>query len=98
MTSQKRKLEVHGVHIPYPGEEYNCWITPFWYDVMEFYPAYCDLAKEKGIEPYRPQPYMLTIAKEICKVGANRPEYTEERVLERAFEHFGLLFFEKYMR
>lgn len=97
MTLQNRKLEVHGIHIPYPGEKDNCWITPFWYDVMEFYATYRSLAEEKGIEPYKPQPYMLTIAKEVCRVGA-RPEYTEEKLVERCIEHFGLLFLEKYMR
>jgi len=91
-------ITVQDIHIPIPGEEEaKAWITPFWYEVMEFYPTFLEKAKEQGIkEPYKVQPYMLAVAKELHR-GGWRDEYTEDQLIQRCFQHFGLQWLAGYV-
>lgn len=89
-------IEVQDVHIPFPGEKDNVWITPFWYEVMEFYPTFREKVEDRGDEPYQVQPYMLAVAKEIHKSGL-RDDYSENQILQRCFQHFGLAWVTEYI-
>lgn len=89
-------VKVQEVEIPFSGKKDKAWITPFWYDVLEFYPTYVQEVKARGEQPWPVQPYMLAVAKELKK-GGYRDEYTEDQLVQRCFEHFGLVWFSKYV-
>lgn len=66
--------------------------SPDWVTVVGFYPEYCKrvLANEyERQEPYDPQPYLLTVAKELERLKV-REGRTADDWMQRLMEHFGL--------
>jgi hypothetical protein len=90
-------IKVQDVHIPFSGEKDGIWITPFWHEILEYYPTFCEKVREQDETPYPIQPYMLAVAREIDENGY-RPEYTRDDLVKRYFQHFGLSHFAKYAR
>lgn len=86
-------IVIQGVAIPVPRSgELTDFITPDWYEVVQFYPEFCRrvLAKEDvREEPWDPQPYLLQFAKYLERRKA-REGRTADDWMRRLMQHWGL--------
>ena len=84
------RITVQGIKIPVPRDrEVQDFMTPDWHDLIEFYPEFCRHVVSRGEEPWPPQPWMLTICKELVRLKA-REGRDADRWMKRMIHHFGL--------
>jgi hypothetical protein len=85
-----RFICVQGIEIPLPhSKDPEGFITPDWHDITEFYGAWCNRVAATGLEPWAPQPFLLSVAKELERLEA-RPGRNAEMWFKRMVQHFGL--------
>lgn len=100
-TTGKPGIFVHGIRVRTPcdkyGEDVTGFITPFWLDIFLFYPEYVDALLSEGKRPYKLQPYMLTVAKELVRNNARKEYDTDEKWLKRLIEHHSMHWLETWV-
>ena len=93
----EKKLIVQGIHIPLPSDDgIQGFMTPYWHEVLEFYPTWAEKVEEGGGDPYPIQPYMLEVAKDLERKEA-RPGRTADQWMKRYFQHYGPWHLEKFI-
>jgi hypothetical protein len=92
MTEQEKpQLQVQGVTIPLPGPA-DCFITPWWHEVMDFYPSYCEAVFERGDTPWPIQPYITQVLKGLERLKIRGR--TAQDWMSRLMQHYGLSWLE----
>lgn len=95
MKTTDRLIRVQGVEVVLPyAKDPEGFITPDWHDVTEVYGAWCNRVAAAGQEPYDPQPFLLSVAKELERLEA-RPDRNAEAWFKRMLEHFGVAWLER---
>jgi hypothetical protein len=89
------RIVVQGIEHPLPdsGRSVQEFCTPDWYGLVVFYPEFCRHVVARGEEPWEPQPWMLTVCKELERLGAREGRDRHEW-MRRFIQHFGLVWLE----
>jgi hypothetical protein len=93
------KLFLQEIHIPLPCDKHGIdnFITPFWKEVLDFYPEWLRQVVEKGGDPWSFQPYTWAVCRELVRLEVRAEYNTPERWLGRCVEHHGVEFLVRYV-
>lgn len=91
-------LTVYEIEVPLPCDSVEEFITPFFADVIDFYPEWRAQVEDRvggdAASFYAPQPYLLLVCKALEKANA-RAGRDRDEWMNRMLQHFGFAWLQK---